>query len=197
MPPEASARWSLSRPAFDRLLLRLGEGPEQAAREYEAIRQALVVFFDLRGATDSAALADEAFDRTARRLEQGEQVERPRAYVYGVARNLARESARLRGQERVALEAHRAMTTLAGRPDPSEARVNCLERCLANLPDQSRALIVGYYQGRGQAHLAERKVLAKRLGITYASLKTRAHRIRNALEVCLHECLKASHVGDQ
>ena len=56
-------------------------------------------------------------------------------------------------------------------------------------------LIVGYYQGDG--HGKGRRRLAQRLGITYSSLKTRAHRIRNALEGCLHECLEASRLGDQ
>lgn len=197
MTSETSARWSLGQPAFDRLLLRLGEGPEQAAREYEAIRQALLVFFDLRGVPDSAALADEAFDRVARRLEQGEHVERPRAYAYGVARNLVREVARQHARERALVEAHQPTVAVAATSDATEARVACLERCLARLPEQSRALIVAYYQDHEHAHGKRRKLLAQQLGITYASLKTRAHRIRSALEVCLHECLKAGGHGDQ
>lgn len=197
MAQEASRSWSLSRPALDRLLLRLGEEPEQAAREYEAIRQALLVFFDLRGAADATALADEALDRMARRLEQGESVGRPRAYAYGVARNVAREAIRQREQERALVEEQRALGVGKAMPDPIEARVACLERCLEGLPEQSRALIVGYYQGHGRVYEKGRKILARRLGITYTSLKTRAHRIRNALEVCMRQCLAATGHRDQ
>jgi DNA-directed RNA polymerase specialized sigma24 family protein len=197
MTSETSQRWSLSRPAFDRLLLRLAEEPEKAAREYEAIRHALLVFFDVRGIADSAAMADEALDRVARRLEQGEQVDRPRAYVYGVARNLVRESIRQRCRERSLIEAQQTLVALAAAPDPNEGRIACLERCLGRLPEQSRALIVGYYQDHDCANGKRRQFLARRLGITYASLKTRAHRIRNALEICLHECLKTTSPGNQ
>ena len=90
-----------------------------------------------------------------------------------------------------------AVAGVADGPELAEARTACLERCLRKLPEQSHALIVSYYQGRGGAHLKERKVLARRLGITYESLKTRAHRIRKALEVCLHGCLEAGSPGYQ
>jgi DNA-directed RNA polymerase specialized sigma24 family protein len=197
MPPEATQPWRLNQPALERLLLRLSEEPEKAAREYEAIRGSLLVFFDLRGAADSAALADEALDRVARRLEQGEDIEHPRAYVYGVAKNVVRESVRQRERERAAIKAHGAAADAADGPELAEARTACLERCLRKLPEQSRALIVSYYQGRGGAHLEGRKLLAQRLCITYDSLKTRAHRIRNALRVCLHECMEARDFGHQ
>ncbi len=195
MTSQAAERWRLSRPAFDRLLSHLANEPEQAAREYEAIRHALLVFFDMRGVSDSAALADEALDRMARRLDQGEVVELPRAYARGIARNLACEWYRQRDRERALAESHRTLAAVAASPDPTEARVACLERCLKRLPEQTRALIVGYYQGGG--HGKERRRLARRLGITYSSLTTRAHRIRNALEVCLHECLEAGSRGDE
>jgi DNA-directed RNA polymerase specialized sigma24 family protein len=194
---EVSSRWSLTREALGRLLRRLGEEPEKAAREYEAIRRGLLVFFEMRGFANAEALADEAIDRVARRIEGGERVEHPRAYVYGVARKLALEAEKHRARERAAMEAHRALQVVEDAPEAVEARVVCLERCLQKLPPQSRALIVSYYQGSGGAHVEGRRLLAERLGISYTSLKTRAHRIRNALEPCLHECLETSGRGNR
>lgn len=195
--PENDPRRGLTQRALWLLLRRLGEDSEKAAREYEAIRQGLRVFFEMRGLPDAEALADETIDRVARRIDGGEQIEHPRAYVYGVARNVALESERHRARERVAIEGHRALQAMADAADVVEARIVCLGRCLARLAPQSRALIVDYYRGRGGTYLQERRLLAERLGISYASLKTRAHRIRNALEPCLLECLQKAGGGHQ
>lgn len=189
MTAQPSARWSLTREAFDRLLQELGPDREAAAREYETLRKRLVVFFDWRGAEAPEVLADEALDRLARRLAQHETIENVRAYLFGVARNVWLEAEKCRARARLAL---------AAAPGPArcdeagadEARVAHLELCLRDLPDDARALIVGYYQGAGQSHLAERKLLAQRLGITYTTLKTRAHRIRVRLEECLRSRLE-------
>lgn len=184
MTPQTSGRWSLTREAFDGLLQQLGSEPEAAAREYEALRARLIAFFDWRGAEAPEALADEALDRLARKLGQHEAIENVRAYLFGVARNVWLEAEKHRARARLAFEAG---PRPAWREDDGagEARIAHLERCLRELPDEARDLIVRYYRGAGKAHLVERKLLAERLGITYATLKTRAHRIRARLEHCL------------
>ncbi len=165
-------QWSLTGQALARLLERLGEQPEAAAREYDAIRGKLV---------------DETIDRVARRLEEGETIEHVRAYFYGVAKRVAIEWKRRRAAEGTAIDRQRACLAADEAPEAREARVACLESCLRHLPPHSRELILGYYRGQG----GERKRLAKSLGMTYTSLKTRAHRIRSALGECLRECLEA------
>ncbi len=172
-------RWSLTPEAFDRLLGQLGPEPESAAREYEAIRRRLIDFFDWRGVLAPEALADETLDRVARKLDEGEAVENLRAYCYGVAKRVLLEWDKRQAREAVALRDLPA----PGRGEPeAEERVACLERGLRQLPAADRELIVEYYRGEGKAHLPGRKALADRLGITYATLKTRAHRIRTRLE---------------
>lgn len=188
MTPQPSARWSLTLEAFDRLLQELGSEPEAAAREYEILRRRLITFFDWRGAEAPEALADEALDRVARRLVGHEAIENVRAYVFGVAKNVWREAEKRRARSRNAVA---ALPRPAWREttETDEESVAHLEHCLRELPNDARALIVGYYQGAGKAHLAERKLLAERLGLTYATLKTRAHRIRARLEECLRSRL--------
>ena len=183
-------RWSLTPEAFDRLLGRLGADAEAAAREYETIRGRLNNFFDWRGAVSPEALADETLDRVARRLDEGETVEHLRAYCYGVAKRVLLEWEKQRAREQVALRDFRPGSANDELSSTVEGRVACLERCLRELPDDSRELIVGYYQGAGRSHLEGRKLLADRLGITYATLKTRAHRIRARLEEALRGSLE-------
>src|SRR5438093_3077873 len=132
-------RWSLTRPAFDRLLQRLSAEPERAAREYDVVRYRLIGFFARRGVGPCEALADETIDRVARRLDEGQIIERLDAYFYGVAMRVMLEWRKRRAQERTAERAF-------PRPEPAssselrEVRVACLERCLRRLPRDSHAL---------------------------------------------------------
>jgi len=180
----------LTRQAFERLLQRLGPDREAAAREYETIHRRLVELFDWRGVPSPEVLADETIDRVARRLDEGVTVEHLRAYFYGVGRHVLLEWRKRRAFELAAVQDPRpsaadAMVAAA----EGEARMECLESCLRELPRESRDLIVGYYQGTGRSHLEGRKVLAESLGISYTTLKTRAHRIRVWLEERLRKRL--------
>jgi len=197
MSLHSDQRWSLTREAFEQLLRRLNHEPEAAAREYEAIRRRLIAFFQIRGLLSSEVLADEALDRVARKLDECEPIEHLLAYVYGVAKRLALESMREQGRERAALDTWRALPATDPSAEEAEPRVACLSICLRKLPKESRALILGYYQGEGVSHLEERKLLASWLGIRYGTLKTRAHRVRGQLEECLRQCLEARRVGDR
>jgi len=184
-------RWSLTRPAFHRLLQRLSADPERGAREYDVVHHKLIGFFERRGVDPSEGLADETIDRVARRLDEGQIIEHLDAYFYGVARRVMLEWRKRRVQERAA---ERAFSLLgpATAPELRELRVACLERCLRRLPRDSRILIMDYYRGR----MEERKRLAATLGISYTNLRTRARRLRLRLEECLRECLEARSPSD-
>jgi len=183
-------RWSLTGKALDLLLARLASEPAAAAREYDRLRHRLLDFFDWQGASAPEALADETLDRIARKLEAGEEVGNVSAYGYGVARRVWLEAEKRRAQEAAAVDALGRLNApgQAQALDTVEVRVGCLERCLKELPEESRELIVSYYQGLGRSHLEGRRLLAQRLGISYTNLKTRAHRIRIRLLECLQTC---------
>jgi DNA-directed RNA polymerase specialized sigma24 family protein len=183
-------RSDLTQTGLANLLEHLGTDSDTAAREYEAIRLTLVDFFEFRRAPSPDLLADETINRIARKLSEGAVVDNVRRYVYGVAKRVWLEAEKQRAREQAATrELGRQETARFPSNVPDiEERIGCLQRCLARLPEDARELIVAYYQGAGRSHLAARKVLAERLGISYVSLKTRAHRIRTQLEVCLRGC---------
>ena len=191
MPVEQQERWSLTRRALERLLRRLDEQPEAAAREYEFLRRRLITFFSVRRADSPEALADETFDRVARRLEQGETIQHVRAYFYGVAQRVALEWDKRQAQARDTLAAHVPLRGDDLDPERREARIGCLEACLAALPRDERAVIQRYYHTGALSHREGRKRLARRLGIGSPNLKMRVHRIRGRLETCLRECLES------
>ena len=185
----STARWSLTREALARLLERLGPDPETAGSAYESLRVRLVDYFDWKGAQRPEVAADETLDRIARRLEEGETIARVEAYAYGVARLVLLEHLRLQLREQRASAS--AAIDVAHSQDDEDTRLECLTRCLEELPAEERSLIVAYYEGAGRSHLESRKALAARRGIVYATLKTRTHRLRVRLEACLRHCLDA------
>jgi DNA-directed RNA polymerase specialized sigma24 family protein len=184
-----SVDWSLTERALERLLERLGSDRDAAGRKYQALRGRLVDFFDWKGTARPEMAADETLDRVARKIDEGEAVDRVEAYAFGVARRVVLEELRHELRERNATAAA-AREPAATDGQAEEARVACLARCLLTLPAGDRDLIVSYYQGAGRAHLEERKDLAVRLGLQMATLKTRAHRVRVRLKACMEGCLK-------
>jgi DNA-directed RNA polymerase specialized sigma24 family protein len=195
MPLATDRPAGLTRGSLDRLLERLGSDRAGAAAEYEAVRGKLTDFFDRRQVPTPDLLADETLDRVARKIEEGQDIQHVRAFCYGVARNVLLEWQRNRVAEgRILAEAAQHWTRQEPQ-DKIEARVGCLERCLRELPPDSRDLILKYYVGEGAVHLADRKRLAKSLSVSYGTLKTRAYRIRVQLEACLRRCL--GEPGDQ
>jgi len=197
MPSNPSRHSTVSKPGFDRLLERLAADREAAALEYEMLRCRLVDFFDGRGAESPEALADETLDRMASKLEEGEVIEHARAYAYGVAKRVFLEAERRRGRAEAALRELRRAPIVGQTAVALEASIACLQRCLQELPAESRSLIVSYYEGAGEVHLKDRKLLAQRLGLPYTTLKTRAHRSRARLEECLRARLAAQDLGNQ
>jgi DNA-directed RNA polymerase specialized sigma24 family protein len=77
-------------------------------------------------------------------------------------------------------------------PDPEEKdeRLDCFERCLKELPVESRQLILQYYSDDKRKKINIRLAMAERLGIPLNALRSRAQRIRNRLEECVEGCVK-------
>ena len=175
--------WTLTSPAFERLLTRLDEDRSSAATAYELLRRRLVALLRWWGAADPEALADSALDRVARKLEEGAAIESGSlgAYVRGVARMVYLESMR---QATIPAAAIAVMASAVEHAE-SEA-LGCLDRCLAALGVDDRHLILEYY-GEGKAADVRRR-LAEARGLSSVALRIRAHRLREQLEQCVRTC---------
>jgi RNA polymerase sigma factor (sigma-70 family) len=143
----------------------------------------------MRCGSSSSGLVDETIDRVARKLDEGELVANARAYFYGVAKHVLLEWNRREAREQAAFAERHRLSAADVHSEPQEARIDCLKSCLQGLPEESRELILCYYEaGRGPSE-ETRKALADRLGISYGNLKIRAYRVREKLTACLGECL--------
>ena len=189
-----SGAFNLMRMAhFGRFLERLHPDTEQAGHEYERLRRALVKFFDWRGTSAPDECADEVLDRLAQKLEET-SVHDIRKYVYGIARIVALE--RRRGPAFSSIDDAPQAKLMATPPAESASRLHdCFDRCLAQLPEESRSLLLRYYEGERRAKISNRRRLASMFGLSENALRSRVQRLRDRLEQCVQAC-SAQPVGE-
>jgi DNA-directed RNA polymerase specialized sigma24 family protein len=191
MADAAREKWSLTQEAFDALMAAIAPNREAAADRYLEIRRNLVRLFEWRGCPTPDEYADETLNRCARKVAEGEQIRDLASYSIGVARMLFREMGRANA---------RAMCSLAEAPEPQapavesttsgEDRDECLRGCLAQISADNRDLILKYYQGEKSEKVKIRKALTQSLGIAESTLRMRALRVRETLQMCAKNCLE-------
>jgi DNA-directed RNA polymerase specialized sigma24 family protein len=189
----ARQKWTLTQEAFDKLLLAFGHGDrEKGGDKYLEVRTNLMRFFEWRGCSFPEEHADEAINRIARKVADGEEIVNPSGYAIGVGRLVLLEIFKNRQREQSALaEMGQASEVYAG-SDDGEERVICLRSCLQTLSSDNRELILQYYQGEKSEKIQNRKRLIERLGIPVNTLRMRTLRLRERLQHCVEECLKAA-----
>ena len=180
--------WALSKEALQLFLSCLDADPEQAGKKYEVIRQKLVKIFDWRGVRFPEECADETINRVVRKLEDGHTIRDIYTYCQGVARLVVLEAFKKAENRQVSLEELSAVS-VAPVPKHDSVQQECFARCLADLPSESRLLILQYYEDDKREKINNRQVIADRLGIPLNALRSRVQRIRDKLEHCITDCL--------
>src|SRR5262249_17755177 len=177
-------KWSLTQTAFDRLLACLDSDRDIAADRYLRMRQNLVRLFEWRGCSTPDEYADETINRCARKIQEGEEIRDVATYSTGVARMLLREMGRDRFLQARSLDETPepcARPEVTSEPEP---RVEALRLSLAELSHDDRFLILNYYNGDKSDKIKSRKMLSEVLGIGASTLRMRALRIREKLQLC-------------
>lgn len=172
--------------SFSNFLAWLGPEAESAGEEYERLRFRLCTFFAQRRCRFPEELADETINRVILKLGE-ERIENRLAYFYGVAKNVYRESLR-REQRHVDIDE----VPLAARPVEDEepsVSVECLDKCLAELPDESRSLILEYFSEAKAAKIELHRRISESFELTQTALRMRVMRIKRKLTVCVRECM--------
>lgn len=169
---------------FAAFLAWLGPGAESAGEEYERLRDRLRVFFRRRGCRFPEELADETINRVILKVCE-ERIENRVAYCYGVAKNVYRESLRMERRRADIGEA----VLVAPAPEGPGLALDCLERCLAELPDESRALLLEYFSAEKVSKVELHRCIAESLKLTQPALRERIHRSKKRLTCCVRECM--------
>lgn len=170
---------------FDRLLTWLDPDAEHAGSIYEKIRWRLIAILASRGCRVPEELADEIIDRVARRVAdiQNTYVGDKALYFLGVMNNVHHEYLKRPAAPEV--------TMVADEVEDKEKTHGCLEKCLDKLSPNSRQMIERYYAEDKQTKIDLRKRIAQEFGISIGTLRLRALRIREKLQVCIDQCLEA------
>lgn len=168
------------------LLARLHADPEQAGREYERLRQTLIRFFDWRGGGPPDECADECIDRLARRLDEQAPVLDVYRFALGIARLVRLERQRQAMTTPLDLVPELRAVQASAPAAEDAALLDGFDHCLAALPADSRALVLGYYNATTPAEkIANRRRLSTSMGLSENALRSRVQRIRNRLESCI------------
>jgi len=174
----------LDQESFYRLLAWLDPDRDLAATKFEAIRSRAIKILIFRGCYEEEDIWDETVDRVARKLPGIEEdyVGDPGRYFYGVAKMVCRE------------RRHKPSTPVPiPDPDPTEPKElydRCLTTCLDRLDERERKLILEYFKETGRAKIDTHNAMAEKLGSNIKALRTRAHRIKKTLKLCVLECIE-------
>jgi RNA polymerase sigma factor (sigma-70 family) len=183
--------------AFDGLLSSLGPDRDIAADQYLRIRRDLARLFQWRGCSTPDEYADEAINRCARKIAEGEEIRDVRTYSIGVARMLAREMGRERANKVVCLHEGPEPHAPPEAESEPEIREECLRHCLAQLSPENRDLILNYYRDDKGEKIKIRKELMQRFGISASTLRMRALRIREKLQLSAEQYLQRRQESDR
>lgn len=175
-----------SEDAFDKLLFWLNPDRNKAAEKYEIIRIRLIGVFSSRGHVNAEDLTDDTVNVVAGRIDwllenfQGE----PALFFYGVARKIHLEELRKRPPPAI---------PPPDPPDPEKEELsNYLERCLDELPQKERELIVRYHEGEKQVKIQNRKRLAREWEITPNALRIKVYHLHLRLKPCIEAYMRGT-----
>lgn len=165
---------------FANFLVWLNSDSEKAGEEYERLRFRLITFFSYRKCLFPEDLTDETINRVVLKIKE-ETIENKLAYIYGVAKFVYLES--LRKEKN-----HLNIDEITISENSPKAPNDCLDKCLKELPDESRELILDYYSEEKQAKIKLHDLLAEKLNITKTALRMKIVRIKQKLKICLEQC---------
>jgi DNA-directed RNA polymerase specialized sigma24 family protein len=190
MADAARPKWTLTQEAFEGLLASLSSDRDAAAARYLEIRRNLVRLFEWRGCSTPDEYADETMNRCARKITEGEGIRDLATYSIGVARMLLTEMGRVSAREPRALSGIPEPRVSPQEREGRDAHAECLRKCLGQLSAAHRDLILNYYMGDKGDQIRKRKSLMQSLRIPASTLRMRALRIRESLQLCTKSCVQ-------
>lgn len=191
--------WTATEGSFAAFLEWLDQGMVTDGESYLIVRKRLVTYFDRKGCLNADDLADETLNRAQRRLEEEGSIktDSPAKFCYTIARYVFLEHLRSGRFKEIGEEF--ADRGVAGRTSDDaaerakhETSLDCLEKCVGELDEERRDLVLGYYIGEQRAKIENRRRLAAKFGLSMNALSIRTFRIRERLERCVSSCVEKS-----
>ncbi len=170
---------------LDKLLSWLNTDRNLAGEEYETIRKRLIKIFVVRGSRSAEELTDTVFERVTNKVFEVSETYNgdPALYFYGVAHLVFLES--LKRPKFVDLPENSSKMLETSLDDEMETTFDLLEKCLSHLESKDRDLILAYYENEKRTKIEHRRAIAKNLGMSIDTLRTKVCRIRTTLRECV------------
>lgn len=184
--------WELTPQAFEKMLDWLDKDREIAGQKYEAIRVRLIKILTYRGCRAAEEIADETFDRVAKKIDnllesyEGD----PAPYILAIANNVFLEFQR----KPLFLEMPEVVAQPQKNEEDFQPEYDCLQKCLGYLSAAQREFILGFYAEQKSAKIKKRKRMAEDGGIPSNTLYVRAFRLRTKLRECVLKCVAETAV---
>lgn len=179
-------QFGLAEENFNDLLNWFSTNREEAGKKYEEIRNGLIRFFYLKGCAGAEDLADEVINRVATKLpvlDLSGSV-KPINLFYGFASNISLEYFNHQKTREIELndDLHLAAKETVAK------KQNCLEHCLAKLPDEDGDLIVEYFCVEKAEKLERRRNLMEKMQLSVSAFQIKIHRLKMKLRECMEKC---------
>lgn len=173
---------------FDALLAWLDSDRDRAAVIlYDEIRVKLVKILERRQCWAADELADETINRVSHKVKDVAPIYEgnPALYFYAFLKKVYQEWLRDVPTDPLPDDLLRAPE-----PDDDVDPVHdCLEKCLQELDQDDRDLVLKYFEKEKGAKIEHRKELAASRGLTQNALRMKVHRINEELRKCIIKCL--------
>jgi DNA-directed RNA polymerase specialized sigma24 family protein len=180
---------AVSQPDFENFLTALDPNRERAAASYLRLRERLEKYFEWRDCGNPESLTDVVFDRTIQKIARGVDIENAEAFCISVAKFVLMEHRRAVSREQELADIAVAMSNdSAGSLE--ESRHQCLDKCLEQMPEEERQILVSYFDTDEQTYIRKRRQLSESMGLSANGLRIRISRLKAKLEKCLTKCLK-------
>jgi DNA-directed RNA polymerase specialized sigma24 family protein len=178
--------WEVTPQAFEKMLEWLDKDREVAGQKYEAIRARLIKILTYRGSRMAEEIADETFDRAARKIDKLiESYEgNPAPYLLAIANKVFLEF-----QRKPVFQELPEIIAPPKSDEDFQPEYICLQKCLNSLAPEQREFILSYYAEQKSAKIKKRKKLAENSGIQHENLYVRAFRLRQKLQKCVFKCV--------
>jgi len=194
-PKKRKPKWIVNEAAFNNLLACFSPDRGEAIVQYDRAYRKVLRYFEWRSVVTADQCADETMDRVARRISEGQKIDKMMPYIFVTAHHIHQEVLKfIREHPEIAIDDVLPSYLPHGEQeivDPDE-RLICFDRCLEELEPDEREVVLGYYEGEGREKIDNRQELAKKRKISLNALRILVHRIKRTLEDCITECLKTT-----
>jgi RNA polymerase sigma factor (sigma-70 family) len=185
--PDAHANKLVTAESFANFLVWLNPDRDSAGEAYERLRFRLCRFFSQRNCNFADELADETINRVIVKVGS-EPIENKMGYCYGVAKNVFLESLRKK-RPQVDIE---EVTVVATEPaEESQISHECLDKCLAKLPSDSRALLLDYFSEARRRKIELHRRISQTLQKSQTAVRMQVMRTKQKLKICVEQCMNS------